>query len=38
VANCSSIPYSPQWSIGMLAVDVRVIWALMVHGRREATL
>ncbi|MBI5870755.1 MAG: hypothetical protein HZB44_07350 [Actinobacteria bacterium] len=27
------LPYSPVWSILIIAVDVAVIWALTAHGR-----
>ena len=30
------IPYYPLWSLTMIALDVAVIWALCVYGRREA--
>ena len=32
-ANFAFIPYSPFWSMLIIAVDVFVIWALTVHGR-----
>jgi hypothetical protein len=28
-----SIPYYPAWSLVIIAVDLAVIWALVVHGR-----
>jgi hypothetical protein len=33
IANFLTIPYSPFWSILIIALDVFVIWALTVHGR-----
>jgi len=36
VANFFFIPYYPVWSIVMIALDIAVIWALSVYGRREA--
>jgi len=36
IANFFFIPYYPIWSIVMIALDVLVIWALCVYGRREA--
>jgi hypothetical protein len=33
IANFAFIPYSPLWSLTIIAVDVFVIWALTVHGR-----
>jgi hypothetical protein len=33
VANFAWLPYSPVWSITIIAIDVFVIWALTVHGR-----
>lgn len=36
-ANFFFIPYYPVWSIVIIALDVAVIWALSVYGRREAT-
>ena len=33
VANFAWMPYSPVWSITIIAIDVFVIWALTVHGR-----
>jgi hypothetical protein len=30
------IPYSPVWSVLIIALDVAVIWALCVYGRAEA--
>ena len=35
-ANFFFIPYYPVWSIVIIALDVAVIWALSVYGRREA--
>ena len=32
-ANFAFIPYSPFWSMLIIAVDIFVIWALTVHGR-----
>ena len=28
-----SIPYYPVWSILVIAIDLAVVWALIVHGR-----
>jgi len=36
IANFFFIPYYPLWSILVIALDVAVIWALCVYGRREA--
>jgi hypothetical protein len=36
IANFFFIPYYPVWSIVMIALDIAVIWALSVYGRREA--
>jgi hypothetical protein len=36
IANFMFIPYYPIWSIVMIALDILVIWALSVYGRREA--
>ncbi len=36
IANFFFIPYYPLWSIVVIALDVAVIWALSVYGRREA--
>ena len=33
VANFAWMPYSPVWSITIIAIDVFVIWALTMHGR-----
>jgi hypothetical protein len=33
IANFLFIPYSPLWSMLIIAVDVLVIWALAAHGR-----
>lgn len=30
------LPYYPVWSVVMIALDVTVIWALCVYGRRAA--
>ncbi len=30
------LPYYPVWSVVMIALDVAVIWALCVYGRRAA--
>ena len=35
-ANFFFIPYYPVWSIVIIALDVAVIWALSVYGRRAA--
>jgi hypothetical protein len=36
IANFLFIPYYPVWSLLIIAIDVFVIWALSVYGRREA--
>ncbi len=36
IANFFFIPYYPVWSIVIIALNVAVIWALSVYGRREA--
>jgi hypothetical protein len=36
IANFLFIPYYPFWSLLMIALDVFVIWALAVHGRKVA--
>jgi hypothetical protein len=36
IANFFFIPYYPLWSLLIIALDVAVIWALSVYGRREA--
>lgn len=33
IVNFAWLPYSPVWSVLMIAVSVSVIWALTVHGR-----
>jgi len=33
VANFLWLPYSPVWSVVMIAVDIAIIWALTIHGR-----
>ena len=33
LANFLWIPYYPVWSLTVIAFDVFVIWALVVHGR-----
>lgn len=33
VVNFASIPLYPWWSLTILAIDVLVLWALIVHGR-----
>lgn len=33
IANFAWLPYSPVYSIVMIAVAIAVIWALTVHGR-----
>ncbi|WP_238006244.1 hypothetical protein KZZ52_36535 [Dactylosporangium sp. AC04546] len=34
IANFLFLPYYPLWSLLIIALDVFVIWALAVHGRR----
>jgi hypothetical protein len=36
IANFFFIPYYPVWSLLIIALDVFVIWALCVYGRKEA--
>jgi hypothetical protein len=36
LVNFFYIPYYPFWSILIIALDIGVIWALAVFGRREA--
>ena len=36
LANFLWIPYYPVWSLTVIAFDVFVIWALVVHGRDVA--
>ena len=36
LANFLWIPYYPIWSLTVIAFDVFVIWALVVHGRDVA--
>jgi hypothetical protein len=36
IANFFFIPYYPFWSLLIIALDVFVIWALCVYGRRSA--
>ena len=33
IANFAWLPYSPLWSIIVIAICVSVIWALTAHGR-----
>jgi len=33
IANFLWLPYSPVWSVVMIAVAISVIWALTAHGR-----
>jgi hypothetical protein len=35
VANFLFLPYCPVWSVLIIALNVFVIWALIVHGRRS---
>ena len=37
IVNFAFLPYYPVWSIIIIAVDVLVIWALIVHGRELAS-
>jgi hypothetical protein len=37
IANFLFIPYYPFWSLLIIAVDVFIIWALVVHGREVIT-
>jgi hypothetical protein len=36
LANFAFIPYSPFWSLTIIALDVLVVWALAAHGREVA--
>jgi hypothetical protein len=36
IAQFLFLPHYPVWSLLMIALDVFVIWALCVYGRREA--
>jgi hypothetical protein len=36
IANFMYIPYYPVWSLLIIALDVVVLWALVVHGREVA--
>jgi len=36
IAQFFYIPYYPLWAILIIALDVAIIWALCVYGRREA--
>jgi hypothetical protein len=36
IANFVWLPYSPVWSVLIIALDVGVIWALTAHGREFA--
>jgi hypothetical protein len=36
VAQFLFLPHYPVWSLLMIALDIAVIWALCVYGRREA--
>lgn len=33
LANFAALPIYPVWSLILIAIDVLVIWALIVHGR-----
>jgi len=33
LANFAWLPHYPLWALGIIALDVLVIWALTVHGR-----
>jgi hypothetical protein len=33
IYNFAWLPYTPVWSIVMIAVAIAVIWALTAHGR-----
>ena len=33
IANFLWLPYSPMWSLLIIALDVAIIWALTAHGR-----
>lgn len=35
--NFLYVPYYPVWSLVLIALDVLVIWALVVHGRTPHT-
>jgi hypothetical protein len=36
VANFFFIPYYPVWAVLIIALDIAIIWALVVYGREEA--
>jgi hypothetical protein len=36
VVNFVSIPFSPTWSIVVIAIDLIIIWALLTPRRRQA--
>ena len=36
IENFMYIPYYPVWSLLIIALDVVIIWALVVHGREVA--
>jgi len=36
IANFLFIPYYPVWSLLIVALDVAIIWALAMHGRKAA--
>ncbi|MFR9805501.1 hypothetical protein ACL02T_24920 [Pseudonocardia sp. RS010] len=36
IANFLFLPYSPWWSILLIALDIAVIWALSVYRPQEA--
>jgi hypothetical protein len=37
VANFAAIPVYPAWSIVAIAIELLVLWALIVHGRELKT-
>jgi hypothetical protein len=37
LANFAFVPYSPVWSVLVIALDVLVIWALTIHYQPKAT-
>jgi hypothetical protein len=37
LANFAWLPYSPVWSTVVIAIDIFVIYALIVHGRELAS-
>ncbi|HET9324568.1 MAG TPA: hypothetical protein VFO03_11880 [Gaiellaceae bacterium] len=36
IANFFFIPYYPVWAVLIIALDIAIIWALVVYGREQA--